>query len=207
MKKVIALAFLASLVSGGAFAQATTSLNVTVPGSGTGFDFDSAVSSTAPYWPLVRLWDGTNKMAINPNGQATAGNSQPVVLPQTQVTQDPCALQTKTPFNVSSTSAEFVLVSPAAVKQVYICSLFIQPSATDTISIVGGLAPTCTTGTPIAIIGSTTAANGADFLASSGLNLGNGAGTIYSTTTSGHGVCLLHTGTGKVVASGTFVQI
>lgn len=202
MKTRLALALAGLLWAVGALAN-TVQFDVTVPGSGTPFDFDSDGTNN---WPLVRLWDGATKMVINPNGQATVNNSQPVVLPAAQVTPDPCTMQPKITAAFSSTAGEFQIVAPAAVTQVYICAISYIPTAATSISIVGGLAPNCTTGSPLAIKGSITAANGPDIPAGQDGGQGVGAATVLSTTTSGHGVCILQSGTTKIAGAVTYVQ-
>lgn len=142
----------------------------------------------------------------NPNGQASLNNGQPVSMAAVQVTADLCTLQRKINVPISTTAAVTQLVAPVSLNQVYICSIFIQPTANDTVSIIGGLGSTCATGTPLAMAGSTTAASGMDVLASQGFAPGNGGGTLMSTTTAGHGVCLTHTGSTKLAGFMTYVQ-
>jgi hypothetical protein len=206
MKTRLLLALAALLFwASGAFAQ--TQLNVTVPGSGTGFDFDSATVSTPPYWPLVRLWDGTNKMVVNPNGQATLSGGQPVTLPAVQVTADLCTLLRKTTVAISTSSAVTQLVAPISLNQVYICSILVKNSAATSVSLIGGLGSTCATGTPLALAGSTTLANGIPLGAlGDGFAPANGGATVMSTTTSGHGVCLEQSGTALLAGYVSYVQ-
>lgn len=209
MKKLFAITSAAILFASSALGS-TVQLNVTVPGSGTPFDFDSDGTNN---WPLVRLWDGTTKMTVNANGQASAANSTPVTLPITQYSADPCTMHgdiigtaTKSSVAISTTAGTTQLVGPLSLNQVYICSIFIQPSAAATVSIVGGLGGACTTGTPAAIAGSTTLANGIALTTSNGFIAGNGGATVMSTTTSGHGVCLEQVGTAQLSGYMTYVQ-
>lgn len=142
----------------------------------------------------------------NPNGQATAANSSPTVLPAAQVTADPCTLGTKTNFTIATSSGTVQLVAPSGSTQVYICSLFTIGATASIQNIVGGTGASCTTGTPIAIAGSTTAASGMSFAVNGGFTFGNGGGTILRTTTAGHGVCLIQSATAAIAGGGTFVQ-
>jgi hypothetical protein len=119
---------------------------------------------------------------------------------------DPCMFVAKTPFAFSSSTGEFQLVAPSGSLHVYICSITLTSTAADSISLVGGTGATCTTGTPAAILGSTTAANGMALAANAGWAVGSGSGTIYRTITAGHGVCVLQSGTTLVAGGGTFVQ-
>lgn len=142
----------------------------------------------------------------NANGQATAANSSPVVLPAAQVTADPCTLGTKTNFTIATSSGTVQLVAPSGSTQVYICSLFTIGATASIQNIVGGTGATCTTGTPVAVAGSTTAASGMSFAANGGFTFGNGGGTVLRTTTAGHGVCLIQSATAAIAGGGTFVQ-
>jgi hypothetical protein len=119
---------------------------------------------------------------------------------------DPCMFVAKTPFAFSSSTGEFQLVAPSGSLHVYICSITLTSTAADSISLVGGTGATCTTGTPAAMLGSTTAANGMALAANAGWAVGSGSGTIYRTITAGHGVCVLQSGTTLVAGGGTFVQ-
>ena len=142
----------------------------------------------------------------NPNGQATAANSSPVVLPAAQVTADPCTLGTKTNFTIATSSGTVQLVAPSGSTQVYICSLFSIGATASIQNLVGGTGASCTTGTPVAMAGSTTAASGMSFAANGGFTFGNGGGTVLRTTTAGHGVCLIQSATAAIAGGGTYVQ-
>ena len=163
-------------------------------------------ASTAPAATDPSLVVAISPNSVNANGQATAANSSPVVLPAAQVTADPCSLNTKTNFTISTTSGTLQIVAPSGSTQVYICSLLTIGATASIQNIVGGTGATCTTGTPVAIAGSTTAANGMSFAANGGFTFGNGAGTVLRTTTAGHGVCLIQNGTAQISGGGTFVQ-
>lgn len=158
--------------------------------------------------PTTGNYIGVNAFVTNSNanGQATASNSSPVVLPAAQVTADVCSLNAKTNFTISTTSGTVQLVPPSGSTQVYICSLFTIGATASVQNLVGGTGASCTTGTPIAIAGSTTAANGMSFAANGGFTFGNGGGTILRTTTAGHGVCLIQSGTAQISGGGTYVQ-
>lgn len=119
---------------------------------------------------------------------------------------DPCSNLTKTNFTISTTSGTVQLVAPSGSTQVYLCSLFTIGATASIQNIVGGTGASCTTGTPVAMAGSTTTANGMSFAANGGFTFGNGAGTILRTTTAGHGVCLIQNATAQISGGGTFVQ-
>ena len=178
-----------------AFTQLTDGTN----GTGTFTTYGTAPTGN---WPGVNAFV-TN---TNANGQATAANSSPVVLPAAQVTADPCTLGTKQNFTIATSSGTLQLVAPSGSTQVYICSLFTIGATASIQNIVGGTGATCTTGTPVAIAGSTTAANGMSFAANGGFTFGNGGGTVLRTTTAGHGVCLIQSATAALAGGGTYVQ-
>lgn len=142
----------------------------------------------------------------NVNGQATMANSAPVVIASNQSVGDPCTFQAKTNVNIATSSGTLQLVAPSGSTQVYVCSMSIIAAATATVNLVGGTGATCTTGTPVAALGSTTAANGMSLAANGGLTFGNGGGTVVRTTTAGHGLCLVQSGTTALAGNVTYVQ-
>lgn len=158
--------------------------------------------------PGAVLVPGVNAFVTNTNanGQATAANSSPVVLPAAQVTADPCTLGTKTNFTFGASTGTIQIVAPSGSTQVYVCSMSLIAAATAVVSMVGGTGASCTTGTPVAALGSTTAASGMSLAANGGYTFGNGGGTAFRTTTAGHGMCIVQNGTTAIAGGGTFVQ-
>ncbi len=73
-------------------------------------------------------------------------------------TDDPCTNLTKTNLAIATSSGTVQLVAPSGSTQVYVCSFSLIAAATAVVNLVGGTGATCTTGTPVAAIGSTTAA-------------------------------------------------
>lgn len=203
----------------GAVTQPTAAnLNATVVGTGT---FTAQINSFTSWGgsalgamtnygtsPGAVLVPGVNAFITNTNanGQATAANSSPVVLPAAQVTTDPCSLNSKINFTISTASGTLQIVAPSGSTQVYICSLVTVGATASIQNLVSGTGATCTTGTPVAIAGSTTAANGMSFAANGGFAFGNGGGTVLRTTTAGHGVCLIQSATAQISGGGTYVQ-
>lgn len=122
------------------------------------------------------------------------------------VSDDPCSQLTKTNINIATASGTLQLVAPSGSTQVYVCSFSLISSAAAVINLVGGTGATCITGTPVAAIGSTTAANGMSLAANGGLTFGNGGATVARTTTAGHGLCLIQSGTTAVAGNITYVQ-
>jgi hypothetical protein len=206
MKKLLCGVAIAALLVGPSLATVTiVQKPVALPGGGT-TPFDFANDGTNS-WYLFGLFDGNTTATFNPNGQASANNSQPVVLPAAQVGQDPCSLNRKTTVAISFTAANIQPVPPVVLQQVFICAIFLKPSGVDTISIIGGLGPACATGTPVALTGSVTPSAGVDMSGlGDGWARGDGSATVEGTITPGHGVCITHTGTGKVAGSLEYVQ-
>lgn len=150
--------------------------------------------------------------AIATSGASTATNtgaaipSQATSIPIGGVTNDPCQYQTKVPFTLASSSGTTQIVAPSGSTQVYICSFSLIAGATAVVNVVGGTGASCTTGTPVAMFGSTTAASGASLAANGGLTFGNGGASVMRTTTAGHGVCVIQSGTTALAGGGTYVQ-
>lgn len=120
---------------------------------------------------------------------------------------DLCTQLAKTPFTFSTTSGTVQIVAPSGSTQVYICSLTIFGDTPGVkVNVVGGTGAACATGTPVAAMGSTTAANGMSFAANGGLAFGNGGATVTRTTTAGHGLCVIQSGTTLLAGGGTYVQ-
>ncbi len=156
--------------------------------------------------PGAVLVPGVNAFVTNSNanGQATAANSSPVVLPAAQVTADPCTLGTKTnlPISYQTTSITQQIALSGSTK-IYVCSLSLIASAATVFSVTGGTGTNC--GTPAALIGTTSASNGLSRAANGGLTLGNGAGTV-AVTGAGSELCLVQSGAGNISGNLTYVQ-
>jgi hypothetical protein len=119
---------------------------------------------------------------------------------------DPCTSGTKINFAIASATGTTQLVAPSGSTQVYVCSFSLVAAAAAVVNLVGGTGATCTTGTPVAALGSTTAANGMSFAANNGLTFGNGGATVVRTTTAGHGLCLIQSGTTALAGNITYIQ-
>lgn len=174
------------------------------------FSCDNVVPTSGRCWPLSQLYDGTNLGVVNPNGQASANNSAPVVLPSTQVPADPCALQIKATAAITFTAGIFQVVAPAASppKQIYVCTIVLNPDINDTISLFEGTGATCAGGSPFALLGSVgaTLSLGMAVGALNGYVHGNGGAAVYTTKFSGDGFCIGHTGSNKVAGSMEYIQ-
>jgi hypothetical protein len=112
----------------------------------------------------------------------------------------PLQCDTFKPFSVSANTQLFTAnntTGPTGAAPnpqfIYICSLLINASAAQTVSIVEGTGATCATNTA-AVIGNNTAAGGLSFAINGGQNIGGGIGPIAKTATAGDNVCLYTTG-------------
>lgn len=120
---------------------------------------------------------------------------------------DPCEanLQTYTPISIT-TATTTRIVAPSASNKTYICSLFLTSAAADNIGIVEGTGGTCGTGTA-GVVGGTTAANGPNFAANSGMLLQAG-GKVAAAQTAGTNVdlCLITSAATPLAGGIKFVQ-
>jgi hypothetical protein len=122
------------------------------------------------------------------------------------VSDDPCTQLTKTNLAIATASGTTQIVAPSGSTQVYVCSISLISASTAVVNLVGGTGATCTTGTPVAALGSTTAASGMSLAANGGLTFGNGGATVVRTTTAGHGLCLIQSGTTALAGNITYIQ-
>jgi hypothetical protein len=203
MKKFLLASTALLLGASSAFPQATTPLQGTV-GSGPTFNFDSAVISTPPYWPLVRLWDGTTKMSVVPLGTASEAFSIPVTPSLTTRAQDECYLQKKSFVTVTSSNTALTqLVGLVNLNTIYICSILVKPNAATAFSLVEGTGSNCASAPQAAVVGSLTAANGVPMSGlGDGFAMGNGTGTVFAIANPGNALCF-----GQSVAESVSITI
>lgn len=128
----------------------------------------------------------------NANGQATMANSSPVTLASNQAVADVCTFAAKTtkPFATSG-ATNVQVVAPSGSTKVYICGMSIIAGAAAHFNVIEGTGGSCTTANELAVIGSTTAGNGASLAANGGWTIGDGNGTIAQTATAANGICIL----------------
>jgi hypothetical protein len=138
----------------------------------------------------------TNTAAAIPAGTARIG----------YVSDDPCTQLTKTNVAIATSAGTFQAVAPSGSTQVYVCSFSVVAAGAAVINLVGGTGAACTTGTPVALIGSTTPGSGMSLAANGGLTFGNGGASVTRTTTGGHGVCLIQSGVIALAGNITYVQ-
>lgn len=114
---------------------------------------------------------------------------------------DPCSGD-KTNLAISqTTNTQLGIAVPGRIR---ICSIMIISATAQSFSLVEGTGSTCGTGT-LAIVGSTTAANGPSVAANSGYSQGNGQGTIARQAGFGNNLCLLQSGSGVIAGNLTWV--
>lgn len=126
---------------------------------------------------------------------------------------DVCYGATKTPFNVRATSTTVVELVPAvSAKTGYICELHVRGSGAAAVeilfSIVDGTngGTHCSSGTPVALLGTTTASEGVNIAASGGgSNWGNGNSVVFKTTGINRQICGKLGGSTPAIITGTYV--
>lgn len=124
------------------------------------------------------------------------------------VSNDPCAQATKLGAPISLT-ASGQIITGAASKKTYICSLDLISATQQNIALVEGTGTTCATNI-YGLAGGTTAATGWNLAANGGLTKGAGSGTVYSPSGDINGtaanVCILLSSTGQTSGQITYVQ-
>ena len=178
------------------------------PGSASDADDASvATGQTAP--PVIGLthaYDGSvwRRLTFGTAGTASTqvltvqgiASMTPLNVNSTQVAGstivvDPCTVNTPTYTPISITTATTTrIVAPTASKRTYVCSILLLSAGTDNVGVVEGTGGTCGTGTA-GVIGGTTAANGLNFTAQTGVAWGNGAAAIFATAGTNVDLCLI----------------
>lgn len=166
----------------------------------------SIVTNTTGIATAANQTAANTSLATIATNTGAAIPTQAVTVPIGGVTNDPCQYATKTNAAIATSSGTVQLVAPSGSTQVYVCSFSLIAASTAVVNLVGGTGATCTTGTPVASVGSTTAGNGMSLAANGGLTFGNGGATATRTTTAGHGLCLIQSGTTALAGNITYVQ-
>lgn len=117
---------------------------------------------------------------------------------------DPCSSEAKTtaPFSLT---ARGVIISAAASKKNYICSIAVVAGAAEIFNIVEGTGTTCQTGTA-AVVGSTTAANGLSFAANGGFTATGGNASAIAGIGTNVDTCIMPSSTNRLSGYVTYVQ-
>ena len=191
--------------SGNVIASTTNALNVdcvTGCAAGTTSNATSGVATSSTNSATVAYNYGFNGTTWD---QLQTDASKNLKVTVANASTDPCT-NTKTNFAWGNSSGTTQLVAPSGSTQVYVCSFSLIAAATAVVNLVGGTGASCTTGTPVAALGSTTPASGMSLAANGGLTYGSGLGTVVRTTTAGHGLCLIQSGTTALAGNITYVQ-
>ena len=117
---------------------------------------------------------------------------------------DGCMSVAPTKVAISQT-ATTKLISQVSAKTNYVCAITIVAAAAEIVNIVEGTGTTCGTGT-VALVGSTTAANGLSFAANGGWSGGDGHHTFIVGSGTNIDLCLTQNGTSRVSGFITYSQ-
>ncbi len=145
-------------------------------------------------------------------GNAVVASTNPVFVRQTDATNlqviEPCQATAKLyqPINISIATTTRI-VTEAASKYVYVCSLNIIVGSTGGVALMEGTGATCTGGTPAGIAGGTSGATGWQFVQYGGMTIGNGMGTVFKSGTTAYSMCLVNNVTGQISGGITYVQL
>lgn len=132
--------------------------------------------------------------------QTTPGTTNSV-----SIGTDPCSFLAKTTLAIDQ-NADTQLFSGASSKKTYVCSIAIIAAAAEAVSLVVGTGTVCATNI-VAMLGSTTDANGLSFAANGGITLGNGLATVAGGLgANADNVCLRQGGTSRLAGNLTYVQ-
>ncbi|MBZ5540693.1 MAG: hypothetical protein LAN61_09265 [Acidobacteriia bacterium] len=104
-----------------------------------------------------------------------------------------------------SLTANTQIITGAASKQTYVCSINLVAGAATNVAVVEGTGTTCATGIA-GMAGGTTAATGWNFAANGGLTQGNGVGAIMRTATAADNVCILVSAANQVSGTISWTQ-
>lgn len=111
----------------------------------------------------------------------------------------PAVGDTFKPVSVTSATTT-LLVTGVSGRHVRITSINLVSAIANNVALISGTGATCGTGTA-GISGGTTAANGWNLAANSGLAYGNGFGTIMRTVATGDSVCVITSAAGPLAGS------
>ena len=159
---------------------------------------NAGVASTGSGVPSQAVYMGVNVggnlVGIAPGTAGTPSTQVASVQGETSMTpvlasNDPCTngIKVSSPISETSPTARAIIAASGSAK-IYVCSLALIAGSAGTVSLIEGTS--ICTGSPKAVAGSLTAANGMSLAANGGLTLGGGHGTVASTATGGDAVCL-----------------
>lgn len=177
---------------------------------GGGVFNDSATALTAGNEGTVRL-NANREMHVDCDTNNTICSLIKAPIPAGtnligSVTADPCATQLKLNAAIAASTGTIQVVAGVAAKKVYVCGIFVLGASAFVGNMIEGTGAACATANEAAVIGSTTAANGASFSANNGWVQGSGNGTVAVTATAANGICILQSGTVALAGNMTYVQ-
>lgn len=174
-------------------------------GSGT-----FAVSSTQ----LPAALDGSGYLKVHEQGTPNVNIQSNATVNVAQIggtavaAANPCLANQPVALAINqSSSSTATIISGAASKHTYICSIFLISATAQNVNIVAGTGTNCGTTVHAGFFGGTTAATGPNLAANTGWTLGNGAAVVAGgTDTAADNVCLQSSGSGQISGVLTYVQ-
>lgn len=101
-----------------------------------------------------------------------------------------------TPISQAATTVQITAAGNANMF-IYVCSYNLAAGTADNFSIIEGTGATCGTNT-LAVVGSTTAANGINMAANGNINFGGGSGAVAKTAVAGDNLCIVTSSAGPM---------
>lgn len=142
-------------------------------------------------------------LALPALAHAQGGGSVQIVDQNRSKILDPCEANDKVYKTISQTTST-QLITGTASKKIYVCSVMIVTAGAENVSFVAGTGSVCGTST-VAVIGSTTAANGPNLAANTGFSHGSGFSSIAATTVNADNLCLLQSSANRIAGVMTYV--
>lgn len=149
----------------------------------------SAVPANAQYGGALDAVGGTNLVGI---------------------AADPCQTSVKTTLPITlATAAVKVIAVGVSAKKIYVCQLYLNNNAADSVAIFEATTATTCATSPIAVVGAgtsvATAATGNNWAANGGLSQGNGAAQVLATTVNNNDLCVAQSAATQLTGSITYV--
>ena len=184
--------------SAGALSANVTQFGGAATVTGTGAGGSGIPRVTVSNDSQVKPWDGTNSISVKAGAATPVAADTALVVGLSPNTLG-CAGQSiaNTKKATLSQIASAQIITGAASKQTYICSIVIFSATAQSVNLVEGTGTTCATGIA-GLTGGTTASTGMSLAANGSLSRGTGAGLTTFTAAAASNVCLLQSGTGQV---------
>ena len=166
--------------------------------TGTGASGSGIPRVTVANDSQVKPWDGTNTVTVKAASTTPVATDTALVVGFSPNSLG-CAGQSiaNTRKAVISQTAGAQIITGAASKQTYLCSILLVSATAQSVNFVEGTGTTCGTGTA-GLTGGTTAATGLSLAANGAVSRGVGSELTTFTTTAADNVCLLQSSTGQV---------